>query len=197
MGKSPSLQRLPTPISLEDYDSQSGTYLELYSAKQQREALLEFFAPAKDWHQPMTLNLTFKQSARHHNTNQCHTGDNKLELTRERASQNVRHVLNQTNRSIFGHSAQRKNNKSRFLGYFEEGDDKRLHYHAIMETSPFGNAETLWLIFESFWRKSNWGYYNNLSESREVDFGWVSYIAKNWDKPSYSLAFDWQNVHMG
>lgn len=141
------------------------------------------------WISPHAATLTLKQGLALEN-------GSIQTLTPELASSNFRHFLNRLNRSVFGRSAVRFGRSVKCAPVLEGGDAKRLHYHAIIDCPRADLAESFPELIAGAWRGTDWGYDQFDIQPCEV-IGWINYMSKFRDKPSYSDAFDWANCHTG
>jgi hypothetical protein len=119
----------------------------------------------------------------------------KLWLTETAAVQNFRHFLNKLNRSVFGKSAMRFGKGVGCFPVLEGGGDKRLHYHAIIDCPRPELVTDFSLLIADHWRSTQWGYWQVDCQANPDD-GWLTYITKFRDKPSFADAIDWTNLRL-
>lgn len=143
----------------------------------------------KGWTAPHAVTLTMKQAI------QFHDGRG-IVLTPEIASQNFRHFLNLLNKRVWGSAAVRFGKSVKCLCVLEGGPGKRYHYHAVIECPRDELVTSFPEMIENAWRRTDWSYHQSDIQPFSDD-GWVKYISKFRDKPSYADAFDWMNCHFG
>jgi hypothetical protein len=116
-------------------------------------------------------------------------------LRREHCEQNFRHFMNVMNRKVFGKAAQRHGLKLRVIPVIEGGNDKRWHYHTIIDCPrPAEYFEFAQLIRRS-WVRTDWGY-NQIKIRFDADFGWIRYMMKSRDKQDgLADSIDWMNFY--
>lgn len=144
-----------------------------------------------DWHAPFAVTLTL----RHCVTVPNGTMKTRVWLTEAIAIQNLRHFLNKLNRSMFGKGATRYNKKVSCLPILEGGGSKRLHYHAIIDCPRSELVAEFPLLIAEHWWSTQWGYWQ-VDCQPDPDEGWLSYITKFRDKPSFADAIDWMNFRL-
>jgi len=144
-----------------------------------------------DWHAPFAVTLTFRQCMTVPNG----TSSTKHWLTETSAVQNFRHFLNKLNRCVYGKAAIRHGKGVGCLPVLEGGGAKRLHYHAIIDCPRPDLVTDFPLLIADQWRSTQWGYWQVDCQSNPDD-GWINYITKFRDKPSFADAIDWMNLRL-
>lgn len=132
-----------------------------------------------EWSNPMALTLTLKQSI------QPDVGQH-IRITEHAAAQNVRHLLNVLNRKLLRRSELRAGARIGAAFVSEQGEDKRLHYHGVIECPRQGMMAQLPALIGHLWAETTWGYQR--TEVAPCDGGWISYILKGKDKPVFDEA---------
>lgn len=143
-----------------------------------------------DWNCAFALTLTLKQRI---------GGDGGISapatsLTREIASQNLKHFLNVLNKQVHGAAAQRHGKRLPVFSVLEGGNGKRLHYHLVIDCPRDDLIEVFPAMVVLAWRKTLWGY--GQTDVKPCDAGWVNYMTKLRDKPDFASAIDWENCHI-
>lgn len=142
------------------------------------------------WQHPQALTLTLKQRI---------GGDGGISavatsLTRQIASQNLKHFLNVLNKEVYGTAAQRHGKRLPVVSVLEGGNGKRLHYHLVIDCPRDDLIEVFPTMVISCWRKTLWGY--DQTHVKPCDAGWINYMTKLRDKPDFASAIDWENCHI-
>lgn len=145
----------------------------------------------EDWHAPFAVTLTLRQCV----TVPMGTMETKVWLTEAIAIQNFRHFLNKLNRSMFGKAALRFDQGVGCIPVLEGGGDKRLHYHSIIDCPRPELVPDFPLLIAEQWRSTQWGYWQ-VDCQANPDGGWLTYITKFRDKPSFADAIDWTNLRL-
>ncbi len=145
------------------------------------------FANIETWQTPFAVTLTLRQSR------QTDPGRH-VRLTREIASANFRHFMNILNKQVLGKAYTRFSQQLRVIAVLEGGDDKRLHYHAVIECPGDEQLLRFPALIQKSWLRTDWGFQHSNIQI-DADNGWINYISKLRDKPSYVDAFDWANCY--
>jgi hypothetical protein len=148
------------------------------------------FANIDEWNHPLAITLTMRQAVTIHDDHRVVTDH----LTPEKASQNLRHFLNLINRRVFGKAAIRFGKQLRVIPVLEGGNGKRLHYHLAIDCPSSELQGTLPGLIRKLWQDTMWGY-GQIDIQPDADAGWIKYISKLRDKPSFADAIDWLNYH--
>lgn len=143
-----------------------------------------------DWNHAFALTLTLKQRI---------GGDGGISaaatsLTREIASQNLKHFLNVMNKQVYGSASQRHGKRLPVFSVLEGGNGKRLHYHLAIDCPRNDLIEVFPAMVILTWRTTLWGY--DQTHVTPCDAGWVNYMTKLRDKPDFASAIDWENCHI-
>lgn len=144
-----------------------------------------------DWHAPFAVTLTFRQCA----TVPMGTMETRIWLTELIAVQNFRHFMNKLNRRIFGRSAMRFGKGVCCIPILEGGGEQRLHYHAMIDCPRPELVLDYPTLIAECWRSTQWGYWQVDCQAFPDD-GWIRYITKFRDKPSFGDAIDWMNFRL-
>jgi len=144
-----------------------------------------------DWYAPFAVTLTFRQCMVVPNG----TLSSRHWLTEISAVQNFRHFLNKLNRCVYGKAAIRHGKGVGCIPVLEGGDTKRLHYHAVIDCPRHDLVTDFPLLIADQWRSTQWGYWQVDCQSNPDD-GWINYITKFRDKPSFADAIDWMNLRL-
>jgi hypothetical protein len=148
------------------------------------------FACIDHWRSPHAVTLTMKQGIRAPYEPAAATEY----LDQQKASRNFRHFMNLLNRRVLGKRFQHHDERVSVIPVIEGGRTKRLHYHAAIDC-PRPDLEGLFpLIIQSTWNRTKWAY-GIIDIQSNADSGWINYISKTRDKPSYADAIDWENYH--
>lgn len=142
------------------------------------------------WQAPCAVTLTLRQAI-------FTDGDNgrcRLSVTPVAASQNFRHFMNRLNRSAFGKAAQRYGKGLAVVPIMEGTQDKRLHYHAIIDCPEQFNGSFQSEIVRH-WQATNWGYHQT-DVQHGADHGWLNYITKFRDKADFVASIDLMNLRL-
>lgn len=156
----------------------------------QIQSTLRQWVDIEAWQFPFALTLTLKQRI---------GGDGGISapatsLTRDIASQNLKHFLNVLNKQVYGGAAQRHGKRLPVFSVLEGGNGKRLHYHIVIDCPRNDLIEAFPAMVILTWRKTLWGY--NQTHVTPCDAGWVNYMTKLRDKPDFGSAIDWENCHI-
>jgi hypothetical protein len=157
-----------------------------------RQDIWEIQTALRQWidlgqfHDPRPVTLTMKQA--------LPTGryGQRTYLTPEAASQNVRHFHNVLSKSVLGPRPYRQGERLPMIGVLEHGDDKRLHYHAIIDCVKPEMRSLFTILIVETWQATRWGY-------AQIHFGdeagdlWLRYLAKRRDKPDFMACLDVDN----
>jgi hypothetical protein len=142
------------------------------------------------WNAPFAVTLTMKQGVKVETT----YGSQITRLTNELASQNLRHFLNLLNKRVYGNAHVRFGSSVRVIPILESGRDKRRHYHLMIDC-PRNDLKGLFpQLVRTFWAQTQWGY-DQIDIQADADNGWINYISKLNDKPSFNDAIDWVNYN--
>jgi hypothetical protein len=99
------------------------------------------------------------------------------------------------NRKVYGRAASRYGKSVSVIPIMEGGDDKRLHYHAMIDCPADHLQEAFPDAIASSWRSTQWGY-DQIDVQPQADEGWLAYMTKLRDKADFASAIDWINVHL-
>jgi hypothetical protein len=146
------------------------------------------YANIEGWKSPFALTLTLRQAR------QTEPGYKEL-LTPDRASANFLHFMNILNKRVFGKAFTKFGTRLQVFSVLEGGPDKRLHFHAAIECPRDEIAFTFPSMIREAWLRTDWGY-NQIKIKSDADNGWIDYISKFRDKPSYVDGIDWTNCHI-
>ncbi len=142
------------------------------------------------WRAPYAITLTLKQAIWF----EGESGKIRRSITNEDASQNFRHFMNRLNRSAFGKAAQRFGKGLAVVPILEGTQDKRLHYHALVECPDHLNCCFQSLIVRH-WLATDWGYHQIDCQHR-ADAGWLNYITKFRDKSDFVSSIHLMNLRL-
>lgn len=128
----------------------------------------------------VALTLTLKKVLKHENGAIEH-------LSRDKASQNVRHFLNLLNRQLYGNKW-KKINRLKVVSVIEDGAafglDKRIHVHLAVSFPLGWNFEHLFehlkyrALIEDCWCRTRWGYSEFRYVPADDQRGWLRYLIK-------------------
>jgi hypothetical protein len=151
--------------------------------KSYQAATLEWIS-ARNWRDPFAVTLTLKQ--------RCpETGICIDSIT---ASGNFRHFTNLLSRKCLGSAFKRYGQRVQIIPVLEGGNGKRWHYHAMADCPRSDISQRFPDLIRQAWTQTHWGYHE--TDVRPCDMGWLKYILKHRDKPSFDLALDWQNCQL-
>lgn len=138
---------------------------------------------------PIAVTLTLKQAI------MLEDGSSRgyIRITPDRASQNLRHFLNVINYKCLGKKASRHGHRIPVFSVLEGTQEKRLHFHLLMDWPLGTDASEIETIISSNWQKTQWGY-PQIDVKTHADNGWVNYITKMKDKEDFSSSIDWENA---
>ena len=114
------------------------------------------------------------------------------ELDKMRASQNMRHFINQINQKVFGNSHKRFGKKLTIIPFLQNSAWDRLHYHAAIEIPNRIDFESFCDLIKITWRQTNFG-------RQEIDIqhlysnGWIDYSLKHFNS---AHTLDIENTHI-
>lgn len=148
-----------------------------------REATLSWLSQ-KQWISPFAITLSMKQ--------RC--PDTGVALDSVTASRNFRHFSNILNRKCLGSAFKRYGQRVQMFPVLEGGNGMRLHYHVIADCPRSDISPIFPDLVREAWTQTHWGYYE--TDVQPCDMGWLDYILKLRDKPSFESALDWQNCHL-
>ena len=154
------------------------------------QAAFRAFSCIDGWTAPHAVTLTIRQGM-------AVGGDTYasfLSLTKDAASQNYRHFLNVLNGRVFGKAAKRGKACVRSMSVIEGGNGTRLHIHGLIDCPSNGLFEIFPDLIAESWRRTQWGHHE-INVQAGADNGFVDYISKFRDKPSFVDAIDWVNYH--
>lgn len=142
------------------------------------------------WHAPCAITLTLRQAI------WCEGDGGRIRrsITHEYASQNFRHFMNRLNRSAFGKAAQRFGKGMAVVPILEGTQDKRLHYHALIDCPGQLNGSFQSEIVRH-WAATDWGYHQ-IDCQQDADTGWLNYITKFRDKSDFVSSIDLMNIRL-
>lgn len=146
------------------------------------------FTRTNGWNAPFAVTLTMKQGMAIEGL----YGKTFVRLTRDRASQNLRHFLNLLNKHVYGKAYSRFGVRIPVIPVLEGGSNSRLHYHLMLDCPRDDLKATYPQIIESLWLRTQWAY-SQTDIQAEADSGWINYISKTRDKPSFEDSIDWEN----
>ena len=145
------------------------------------------FCHTDGWNAPYAVTLTMKQGIPIDQSRRAYE-----RLTPERASQNLRHFLNLLNKRVYGNAHVRHKLRIPVIPVREGGTRSRLHYH-IMIDCPRDDLKPVYPeLIRSLWGRTRWGY-DQIDIQADADSGWINYISKLRDKPSFEDSIDWVN----
>lgn len=148
------------------------------------------FAKIDYWAAPHAVTLTMKQAV----MVQTNSGSTLVRLTREEASRNYRHFLSLLSSKILGQAAKRHGRRVNSISAIEGGPSKRLHIHAVIDCPKAELLEKFPMMIGGAWKRTSWGQ-PQINIKANADPGWIDYISKLRDKPSFSDSIDWTNYH--
>ncbi|MCZ8018670.1 hypothetical protein [Novosphingobium sp.] len=142
------------------------------------------------WQAPCAITLTLRQAIFVNGDNGC----SRISITPVAASQNFRHFMNRLNRAAFGKAAQRYGKGLAVVPILEGTQDKRLHYHAIIDC-PGRLHDQFQSEIVSHWQSTDWGYHQTDCQ-HGADHGWLDYITKFRDKSDFVASIDLMNLRL-
>ena len=157
----------------------------------QLQSAFRSFASVKGWHDPHAVTLTMKQGQQI----DAGRGPTYVPLTPAMASGNMTHFLNRLNKAVYGNAAVRYGKRVAAIPVIEGGNEKRLHYHLVLDCPRSDLHDRYPELIADLWQKTEWGY-KKIDVTPKSDEGWTNYISKLRDKPQFSDSFDWANYHL-
>ena len=148
------------------------------------------FSSIERWKNPFAVTLTLKQQLEVE-VRSCRI---RIPITKETASQNFGHFMNLLNRKVLGKRFSRFGERIRVIPVIEGGFRKRLHIHAVIDCPRDDLRDSFPTAIREAWSHTRWGYWQADIQA-DADLGWIEYISKTRDKPSYADAIDWMNYH--
>jgi hypothetical protein len=115
-------------------------------------------------------------------------------LDANKASQNLHHFLNVLNGRVLGKAHTRFGDRLRVIPVIEGGGGKRLHYHVVIDCPRDDLRDSFPSVIDDIWQRTDWGYAQTDIQAG-ADAGWINYISKFRDKPTFADAIDWLNYH--
>ena len=145
------------------------------------------FCHTDGWNAPYAVTLTMKQGIPADQYGRAY-----LRLTPERASQNLGHFLKLLNKRVYGSAHARYKHRIPVIPILEGGTSKRLHYHLMIDC-PRDELKPIYPeLIRSLWGRTRWGH-QQIDIQADADSGWINYISKLRDKPSFEDSIDWVN----
>lgn len=138
---------------------------------------------------PIAVTLTLKQAIPLEDS----LSRGYIRITPDRASQNLRHFLNVINYKCLGKKASRHGHRIPVFSVLEGTQEKRLHFHLLMDWPIGSNANEIETMISTNWQKTQWGYHQ-IDVKTQADEGWINYITKMRDKEDFSSSIDWENT---
>lgn len=146
------------------------------------------FCHTNGWNAPTAVTLTLKQGIPADDT----YGRSFHRLTPDRASQNLSHFLNMLNKRVYGNAHARHKLRIPVIAMVEGGTSKRLHYHLMIDC-PRDDLKPIYPeLIRTLWGRTRWGH-DQIDIQTDADSGWINYISKLRDKPSFEDSIDWLN----
>lgn len=146
------------------------------------------FSRIDGWNAPYAVTLTMKQGI----SSNDQYGRAFLKLTPERASQNLSHFLKLLNKRVYGNAYTRFNARIPVIPIREGGARSRLHYHLMIDCPRDDLKPVYPELIRSLWGRTRWGH-QQIDIQADADSGWINYISKLRDKPSFEDSIDWVN----
>ena len=146
------------------------------------------FTHINGWNALHAVTLTMKQGV----SVEDRYGRTTIRLTRERASQNLGHFLNLLNKRVNGKAHTKFNVRIPVIPILEGGSGSRLHYHLMIDCPRDDLKPVYPQLIQSLWARTQWGY-DQIDIQADADSGWINYISKLRDKPSFEDSIDWVN----
>lgn len=146
------------------------------------------FTHTDGWNAPFAVTLTMKQGMMVEGP----YGKTFVKLTRAEASQNLRHFLTLLNKHVFGKAYSRFGVRIPVIPVLEGGSKSRLHFHLMIDCPKDNLIETYPQIIDCLWSRTQWGH-SQTNIQADADSGWINYISKTRDKPSFEDSIDWEN----
>ena len=159
------------------------TYLSQVRAQQ----AFRDFIHIDGWNAPFAVTLTMKQGIP---IEQC--GRTFIRLAPDRASQNLSYFLSLLNKKIYGKAYTRFNVRIPVIPILEGGTRSRLHYHLMIDCPRDDLKPVYPQLIDYLWGRTRWGYSQSDIQAN-ADSGWINYISKLRDKPSFEDSIDWLN----
>lgn len=164
--------------------------METRTAANTYQAVFREFAQIDHWAAPHAVTLTMKQAV----MLEGNRGSTLAPLTHEAASRNYRHFLALLSRQVLGQPAKRYGRRVNSISVIEGGGSKRLHIHAVIDCPRAELVDDFPTMIAESWKKTSWAQ-AEINIRTHADSGWVSYMSKLRDKPSFSDSIDWTNYH--
>ena len=146
------------------------------------------FIHINGWNAPFAVTLTMKQGM----MVEDRYGKSIVRLTPAVASQNLKHFLNLLNKRVNGKAHSRFNVRIPVIPMLEGGSGSRLHYHLMIDCPRDDLKPVYPQLIQSLWGRTQWGY-DQIDIQADADSGWINYISKLRDKPSFEDSIDWVN----
>lgn len=159
-----------------------------YLSKLRHQQAFREFSRIDGWNAPHAVTLTMKQGV----SSNDQYGRAYERLTPERASQNLRHFLNLLNKRVYGKAYTRFNVRIPVIPILEGGTRSRLHYHLMIDCPRDDLKPVYPELIRYLWGRTQWGY-DQIDIQADADRGWINYISKLRDKPSFEDSIDWVN----
>jgi hypothetical protein len=154
------------------------------SPKELRSAFLNNYT-IDHWSNSTAITLTFREA--------INNGEGWVRISRYNCSPNLTHFLNLLNRQIHGPRWRKHGSRLEVIPTLEQNTSGRFHYHlATNRPGALSNDEFSALV-RVLWLRTHWGHRE--IDCRPADPGWLYYVAKEYSKATYDLAFDWENLH--
>jgi len=143
-------------------------------------AIMTWFG-AIDEKSHLAVTLTMKQSVRHQ------------KLDKYLATRNMRHFLNNLNRSIFGNASKRFGKKIEVIAVQETSNWQRLHYHLLIKVPDRISIDEFSNLILQHWKSTDFAYNENTIRTCHSS-GWISYMLKN---TKTTAEIDIENTNIG
>lgn len=163
-----------------------------YTRQKTLQRAVRKWMTSSNWSNPFAVTLNLKQVA----TVQSDRGPISLPLDTMAASQNLRHFLNRLNKQFHGNAAQRYGLKLPTIPVLEGGQEKRFHYHLVIDFPPSADLNEVYPLIVCEWQNTQWGYGRTDVQSAYHENGWIDYITKLHSKSDIMDSIDWQNIHL-
>lgn len=120
-------------------------------------------------------------------------------MSKELASKAIRHYLRRLDLVAFGMGAKRRGRRVRAIPVMEGGsrpDDTHIHYHLQLDVPDGWTLDDWKQTAASEWQKVRWASAKQNCFRDVADEGWLEYILKLRDKPSFIDAVDFENLRI-
>jgi hypothetical protein len=151
------------------------------TALQENTALIKF-CDISHWRSAVGLTLNLKQSV------EMPSGG-FVRLDELAAKKAFRHYMKLLNRQIYKCAFRHHGKRLRVIPILEKSEEGRWHYHAAMEPPLFMDANGFGDIAMDVWLQTPLGYGHG-EISKDVDAGWIAYMAKLRSKSGLEQYFD-------